>query len=261
MSGVHRGMSLAQPAADVGKRGVHMWLAIVAGASAGLASVPHCVSMCGPLVAYANANGRSSDSLAYGSGRLLSYLGLGALAGAFGQFIIVWVRSEWAAALTSWSLALAFGWLAYRFWRPEAPRPNDSPIPLQLKKPNRVAVRLQRHRPFLVGIATGFLPCGALAAALLIAAAGGSWQAGAVSMASFAIVSGVGLVITGWLMTRLRQRTTLASSPWPMRTLAVILALGSLLFVIRPLSVWSQPEATCHSHADHASLHAEGHRP
>ena len=50
-----------------------MWTAVIAGAAAGLASVPHCTAMCGPLAAYA-CSGRpgASGQGRYQLGRFLS---------------------------------------------------------------------------------------------------------------------------------------------------------------------------------------------
>ena len=59
-----------------------MWTAVIAGAAAGLASVPHCTAMCGPLAAYA-CSGRpgASGQSRYQLGRFISYSALGAVAG------------------------------------------------------------------------------------------------------------------------------------------------------------------------------------
>ena len=62
-----------------------MWTAVIAGAAAGLASVPHCTAMCGPLAAYA-CSGRpgASGQGRYQLGRFISYSALGGVAGAIG---------------------------------------------------------------------------------------------------------------------------------------------------------------------------------
>jgi hypothetical protein len=58
---------------------------------ASLAGSPHCAAMCGPFLAFAaadgdgpGANGRATPLLAYHGGRLVSYVLLGAGAGALG---------------------------------------------------------------------------------------------------------------------------------------------------------------------------------
>ena len=55
-----------------------MWTAVIAGAAAGLASVPHCTAMCGPLAAYAcSGAARSVRSGALPTGQVPQLLGGG----------------------------------------------------------------------------------------------------------------------------------------------------------------------------------------
>ena len=68
----------------------HSSLALIAGATAGAGSIPHCTLMCGPLSAYAcREGGQSNSSLRYQSGRWLSYalLAIIALAGLVYGFV------------------------------------------------------------------------------------------------------------------------------------------------------------------------------
>lgn len=228
----------------------------MAGAAAGLASVPHCTAMCGPLAAYA-CSGRPgvSGQGRYQAGRLVSYSVLGAIAGAIGGATAVSLPSAWGAALLSWSLALGLGLAALRLWR----RPEQPLISLRTQKEtapvstgSRVLGALGRH-PFLVGLGTAVLPCGALAAAVLIAASSGSALLGALSMLAFSIVSGVGLVGATWVFERFARRPRPSTS----RILAVVLALGSIMFIIRPVHALRHDDpAACHAPAhDHTGHH------
>lgn len=230
-----------------------MWTAVIAGAAAGLASVPHCTAMCGPLAAYAcsgqpGAPGQSRYQL----GRFISYSVLGAVAGAIGGATAVALPQAWGSALLSWSLALGLGLAALRLWR----RPRQPLVTLRTKQDepapsvvSRVLGGLGRH-PFFVGLGTALLPCGALAAAVLIAASTGSGVLGSLSMLAFAVVSGVGLVGATWVFERFARRPRLATS----RILAAVLALGSILFVIRPVhALRTGDTSSCHAPAgDHA---------
>lgn len=236
-----------------------MWTAVIAGAAAGLASVPHCTAMCGPLAAYA-CSGRpgASGQGRYQLGRFVSYSVLGAIAGTVGGATAVSLPHAWGSALLSWSLALGLGLVALRLWR----RPNQPLVTLRTKQDDptpsfgsRVLGGLGRH-PFFVGLGTALLPCGALAAAVLIAASTGSTTVGSLSMLAFAVVSGVGLVGATWMFERFARRPNLATS----RILAVVLALGSVLFVIRPVHALrtgdtSSCHAPAHDHADHETHH------
>ncbi len=226
-----------------------MWTAVVAGAAAGLASVPHCTAMCGPLAAYA-CSGRPgvSGQGRYQLGRFLSYSVLGAIAGTIGGATAVSLPQAWGGALLSWSLALGLGLAALRLWR----RPNQPLVTLRTKDEgpqpsvvSRALGGLGRH-PFFVGLGTALLPCGALAAAVLIAASSGSALLGSLSMLAFSVVSGVGLVGATFLFERFARRPRPVTS----RVLAVALALGSILFVIRPVhALRTGDTAACHAPA------------
>lgn len=242
-----------------------MWTAVIAGAAAGLASVPHCTAMCGPLAAYA-CSGRpgASGQGRYQLGRFLSYSVLGGIAGAVGGATAVSLGGAWGSALLSWSLALGLGLAAFRLWR----RPDQPLVPLRTKAAatsgsdaelggSRMLRALGRH-PFFVGLGTALLPCGALAAAVLIAASTGAPLLGALSMLAFAVVSGVGLVGAAWLFERFSRRPRPATS----RVLAVVLALGAVMFVIRPVHALRHGDtAGCHAPAQVDAAHEEGAAP
>ena len=112
-------------------------------------------------------------------------------------------------------------------------------------KGSRALQALGRH-PFFVGLGTALLPCGALAAALLIAASTGDALLGSLSMLAFSFVSGVGLVGAAWLFERFSRRPR----PTTARLLAVVLALGAILFAIRPVhALRHEGEPGCHAPA------------
>lgn len=232
-----------------------MWTAVIAGAAAGLASVPHCTAMCGPLAAYA-CSGRPG---AYGQGRyqlgrFLSYSALGAIAGAVGGATAVSLPGAWGGLLLSWSLALGLGLAAFRLWR----RPDQPLVTLRAKRDTATESRTSRalqtlgRHPFFVGLGTALLPCGALAAAVLIAASTGNPALGSLSMLAFAIVSGVGLVGAAWVFERFSRRPRPATS----RVLAVVLALGSLMFILRPVHALRHGDtAACHAPTQDEAAH------
>jgi len=234
-----------------------MWTAVVAGAAAGLASVPHCTAMCGPLAAFA-CSGRpgGTGQGRYQLGRFVSYSLLGGIAGALGQATALSLPTAWGSALLSWSLALGLGLAAFRLWR----RPDQPLVPLRTKadaaseSAGSKALRALGRHPFLVGLGTAILPCGALAAAVLIAASTGAPGLGALSMLAFAMVSGVGLVGAAWLFERFSRRPRPATA----RILAVVLALGALMFVIRPVHALRHGDpAACHAPSHEGSAPAE----
>jgi sulfite exporter TauE/SafE len=215
------------------------------------------------LAAYAcSGKPGASGQTRYQLGRFLSYSLLGAVAGTIGGATAVSLPHAWGSALLSWSLALGLGLAALRLWR----RPNQPLVTLRTKQdaqaPNlvsRALGSLGRH-PFFVGLGTALLPCGALAAAVLIAASTGSTVLGSLSMLAFAVVSAVGLVGATWLFERFAQRPRPSTS----RILAVVLALGSILFVIRPVhALRTGDTSSCHAPGadevgpDSHSLHSQ----
>lgn len=239
-----------------------MWTALVAGAAAGLASVPHCTAMCGPLAAYAcSGSPGAAGQTRYQLGRFTSYSVLGAIAGAVGGAASVSLPGAWGSALLSWSLAVGLALAAFRLWR----RPESPLVTLRTKngsppesKTAKALQALGRH-PFFVGLGTALLPCGALAAAVLIAASTGSALAGSLSMLAFSIVSGVGLIGAAWLFERMSRRPRPATA----RVLAAVLALGAILFVIRPVhALRHDGEPGCHdtnaeaAPAEHGDAHS-----
>lgn len=241
--GMHRDQAHDRP------YGSDMWTSVIAGAAAGLASIPHCTAMCGPLAAYACSGSPGTSARArYQLGRFVSYSALGAVAGAVGGATAISLPGTWGSALLSWSLALGLGLAAMRLWR----RPSQPLVTLRAKGedvPKSIASRalgsLGTH-PFWVGLGTALLPCGALAAAVLIAASTGSAWLGGLSMLAFSLVSGLGLVGAAWLFQRFARRPGPATS----RALAVVLALGAILFIIRPVHALRHGDAApCHAPA------------
>lgn len=218
------------------------------GAVAGLASIPHCAGMCGPLAAFAcTRRPVRAAPLRYQAGRTLGYAIAGAIAGGFGAVVTSALPAVWTGALLSWSLAIALGIAAWRLWRLGSPGPAGSATvalgtgPRRRSLFDRVVQRAPRE-PALFGLVTALLPCGALLAALLLAAGSSSSFGGALVMLGFVTTSGAGLLGVAWLASRLRG----VASPTALRLLAVGLMVGAALLVVRPVSaLQGEPEACC----------------
>ncbi|MDO9017058.1 MAG: sulfite exporter TauE/SafE family protein [Deltaproteobacteria bacterium] len=211
--------------------------ALIAAAAAGLVSAPHCAAMCGPLALAACEAPSREESLRagtrYGLGRLTSYMVGGALAGALGAGLVRLLRGE--TLQRGVSLAMALG-LALAAWR--VLRGRNSPL-VQLRRG-----RARRRVPAaLMGLATGLLPCGALASGLLIAAGSGSWWAGSAAMAVFAIASAPGLLAVVLPATGLRAALTRAATPARRKLGAAVLLVAACWVAARP---WVMPERQCH---------------
>lgn len=201
----------------------------------GLAGGPHCVAMCGaaclalgparkhPPIAGpvpirwaapgslpARAAPGSSGGAAIGLfllGRLLAYTALGTLAAASMQ-AVGWLSTQTAALRPLWTLVhvaaallgLALLWRARQpQWLEEGGRRAWRGLERGLGRWGRSA---GQAAPLLMGMGWGFLPCGLLYSALLVAALSPApWQGGAV-MALFAVGSSLSLWAGPWLWRR-----------------------------------------------------------
>lgn len=227
--------------------------AAIAGAAAGLASMPHCAAMCGPLAGFACTRssfaGRVQGPLFYQLGRSVGYALLGALVGAFGGAAAASLSGPWATAVLSWTFAAALLVVGTKLFRRTMPaRPPVMKIGRGRPEPSvvsRLVARMPQH-PALFGLLTGLLPCGALAAALLLAAGTASPWAGALLMLVFSATSGLALLGVGLLA----QKAGRSMNPWVLRVTAVVLLVGAVVLIVRPLAgLRGEPASCCHGHA------------
>lgn len=192
---------------------------LVAGALGSL----HCVGMCGPLVTAVSglsAPGRErfTSTLVYQSGRLLSYLTLGLLAGLGGRAIDLGgaaVGLGRLSALVGGGLLVLWGIAAWRGQKLTTstlvvPKRGPSRPSLASRWLTQVAARPSGERSLLLGLASGLLPCGFLYAFVVAAAGSGSPARALLVMAAFwagtlPALLGVGLGL-GRLAGALRRR-------------------------------------------------------
>lgn len=207
----------------------------------------HCAGMCGPFVlgqvgsrlatlplaqATVFTRLRGMALLPYHAGRATTYTLLGAaaagLAGGAGRLTVQGYLPAlallFAAALllvfastqliaqgsVSGAAALRHWWLA------------------RLGPLFRQPVGLQGYG---LGLALGFLPCGLLYSALLLAGASGSWQTGALGMAAFALGTMPGLLVVGFLGAAAGQRWRRVLQ----RLLVPVLLLNAALLILLAL--------------------------
>jgi sulfite exporter TauE/SafE len=192
--------------------------AIAAAALAGLVGSPHCVGMCGPFALA--CGGRLRHSLAWHTGKTLTYVTLGAVAGWTGHSVPgpAWIATAVSAALVIWFAAALAGW---------APEPTLR-FPGLARLAGRAAQRDDLGSRLLFGIANGFLPCGLVYAALGIAVASADARTGALAMAAF----GIGTV-PALSAFALGVRHLAADSPWTRKALAILVLVTGLWMVVR----------------------------
>jgi len=211
---------------------VPMGLAMIsAGAVSG---VTHCAAMCGPIVLAQVASlppsptgcGRIAAGIRapYHFGRIVTYVALGAAAGAIGHSIVRSIAAEAAPV----GLALAIAALVV--------------AGLALRSRSTGLGRFGRwiaslSSPLLgggwlsgvgLGLVLGLLPCGVVYAALSVAAAGANPVTGAVLMLAFGLGTLPGLVAIGTVGRTIGSRLGLRLAP---------LALGLNAFVLGMLAL------------------------
>lgn len=217
----------------------------VAGAPAGLAlslflaglggSAMHCVGMCGPFVlgqvmvdaghpgssGYGEWRRLAGAALApYHLGRLTTYTGLGAAAGAATALFASTAAFAWLSALlliagAALMLAQAFG-LVLGAAAPQAGMIQRLAAPLASSR--HPAAR------YALGVVLGFLPCGLIYGALGAAAGTGSILQGTLGMAAFSLGTLPALIAVGWGGVLLRRRWQ-GMGRWIAAPLLVVTAL------------------------------------
>ncbi len=194
----------------------------------GLAGGPHCVAMCGAAgagmgqVAGANQN---RALLSFQIGRWLGYSLMGGLA-ALSVQALGWLTVESAALRPVWSMlhvaAVVLGLLL--IWQAKQPVWLDQSAQQLWAKIRRLNAHWGKIAPMVVGVLWALMPCGLLYSALMVAALTGNVLDGALTMACFALGSGVSLGLAPWLLLKLK---TLGDGAWGIRLAGLALACTS----------------------------------
>ena len=187
-------------------------------ASASVLGSLHCVAMCGPLVALAHRgappgkrwSASASAALWHSSGRLLTYVMLGVLAGIVGKAVDIAGRVgsvQRVAAILSGLMLIAWGiWTVL----PSAQRRASAGGRHFAQRLVRLRGRKPNVQAAMMGVLTGLLPCGWLWAFVAMAAGTASAWGGATVMAAFwlgTLPAMVGLLsLGGGLLTTLRNK-------------------------------------------------------
>jgi len=192
----------------------------------------HCMAMCGPIVTFASAGtGRVQGPLLHSLGRLVVYVALGVVAGWLGQsfdasrFGAVIGRPAMIVAgiaLVAWGVYLFAVALGFRVPQSSSHLYGRALVQIQKKAP--------KPRAVLLGIISGFLPCGWLWSFAVLAAGSGAMWKGALVMVVFwsgTLPAMLGVwALLGPMASRLRTRL-------PMVTAITLLSLGGLALSMR----------------------------
>lgn len=189
---------------------------LLAAFGAGLLGSLHCIGMCG---AFAVSCSRVTGGLpAWHAGRILTYAGLGGLAGAVGRLLPgpAWLPAAFATTLLTW-FALALAGLV--------PEPRLVP-PGITRAATRAAARAGIGPQFVFGVANGFLPCGLVYSALSIPVALARPIPGALAMLAFGAGTLPALTAASLGLRRIAMRTL-----WRRRVFATLI-LGTGIWTI-----------------------------
>jgi len=156
-----------------------------------LGSVAHCVGMCAPFVMvvsrhYTPPAGRHAMAMAqawYNTGRIITYVLLGGVAGGLGHAIDragAWMGFQRTAAAVAGGVLVAWALVALLEFGKRAPEGGAWFAGFA----RRLRGRVPSH-PILIGLFLGLLPCGLLYSAVLASATQGGVAQGAVAMAMF----------------------------------------------------------------------------
>lgn len=208
---------------------------------ASLAGSLHCVGMCGPFMALAGGLGQTGKArlrsvIYYHSGRLITYLTLGGIAGALGSALDLAGATLGVAQIS----ALVAG-LALLFWGLASFLRRPRPIRLLRRAPNRLQASLSRilstlegkppaTRGLILGLSTTLIPCGWLYAFLAMAAGSGGVRSAIAILfffwvGSLPVLFGLSFGLQA-LLARLGSRARAVSS-------ALIAGSGLLLILLR----------------------------
>jgi sulfite exporter TauE/SafE len=194
----------------------------------GLAGGPHCVAMCGAACAgigHAAGVQQNRALLSFQLGRWLGYSLMGGLA-AFSVQALGWLTVESVALRPVWSMlhvaAMVLGLLL--IWQAKQPVWLDQSAQNLWAKIRKLNLNMGKVAPVGVGVLWAFMPCGLLYSALMVAALTGNALEGALTMACFALGSGLSLGLAPWLLLKLKS---LGDGAWGIRLAGLALAITS----------------------------------
>ena len=194
----------------------------------GLAGGPHCVAMCGAACAGMGQVAGAQQNralLSFQVGRFVGYGLMGGLA-ALSVQALGWLTVESAALRPVWSMlhvaAVVLGLLLV--WQAKQPVWLDQSAQHLWSKIRGLNANSGKVAPLIVGILWAFMPCGLLYSALMVAALTGNALEGALTMACFALGSGLSLGFAPWLLLKLKSW---GDGAWGIRLAGLTLALTS----------------------------------
>ena len=229
-----------------------MWTAILMGFAGSL----HCAGMCGPIAMIVSGRKEGSGfpllrSVLYNSGRVVTYIVLGALSGLAGKSVLFFIGQQWLSVGAG--IIILFGLLITRT-NLSFVKKMTTPVYGRLRNVLGRVLKSKRAVTMLcMGALNGLLPCGLVYAALGGAAAAGGILDGMLYMALFgastvplmAIIS-----LAGAKLSPLIYRRVVKLVPLSLIVLAILLIVRGMGLGIPYISpaVEAEQVACCHVH-------------
>jgi sulfite exporter TauE/SafE len=213
-----------------------LWIPIL---TASLAGSVHCAAMCGPFAAASggsasSARGRIAAQAAYHTGRLVTYLSLGAAAGLAGGAVDLAGNAagvQRISAFVAGALLLVWGVSTLAATRGLVKLKTRAPaVTLLSRVLAKVSALPAMPRALLLGLSTAFVPCGWLYAFVATAAGSGSVSSAVIVLGAFWLGTVPALVVASLgfrgLTARLGARAKTV-------TATVLVASGLLVLGLR----------------------------
>jgi hypothetical protein len=202
----------------------------------GLGSL-HCIGMCGPIalalpVVTDTAAGKFLYSLLYNSGRVVTYIVIGSIAGLLGSGFALAGLQQWLSVL------LGVFIISYLLWPKQAGwlQANNTIQGVFKIVRNRLSYLFHQKNyrsVFFIGILNGLLPCGLVYMALAAAIATGSvWQSG-LFMAFF----GLGTLPLMWSLAFFGNFITVKSRIYIRKAYPYMMFATACLLIVRGMGL------------------------
>lgn len=210
------------------------WTLMAGAFMTGLVGGLHCIGMCGGFAAVAASRRRTLDSVLYHGGRWVTYMVLGAAAGALGLGLHALGHVGWYLALVLLLVLVArlLGVKALSF----------APMRGVGARLGRLAHASGPAGPAVLGLSTALLPCGLVYTALALPVVSGSPVHGALAMLAF----GIGTTPLLGLVSLGVHRSQLWRMPFLRAALAVVLlVVGGWQLLERRPGAPDEPPSCC----------------
>ncbi|MFK8003698.1 MAG: sulfite exporter TauE/SafE family protein [Polyangiales bacterium] len=214
----------------------------IAALALGVVSAPHCALMCGPLATYAGCSRRAPGALYHGS-RLATLIVGGALAGAFGESVVLRLSAHWGSVALSTFIGVALCLAAARALqlytrrrRGALSRERSALVTLRVSSAASDAASKQPRgllRAGGLGALTPLLPCGATWSLWMLAVGSASPLHGALVAAVFFVPTALSVHLSASLASRFA-----GSANKGYGVFAFVFAFGALVTLLRPVEAF-----------------------